>query len=326
MHTTAACARDHGSAPPPRVSVVVPSLNQGAFLGAALDSLLAQDYPELELIVVDGGSRDESRALIARHAPRLAWWRSAPDDGQAQAINEGFAHATGSVLAWLCADDLLAPGALRAVAAAFADPAVEVLVGRSGVVTERGTRVPWERLRWCDERDMLLTGCTWSQPACFWRRSLWEAVGGIDASLHYTMDYDLWLRFFGAGARVRYLDRVLAYERRHRAQKTRADNYAALRREKLRVRLDAARARGYGRGALLLRALVHRRLVSLRRSTRAFLDPDSGIERWHGAALGFERGRGSGDGLRLARRWLAALCVGDEDERRLCRACWRPRP
>src|SRR6266849_8649816 len=114
----------------PRLSIVTPSYNQGGYLGQTIESVLSQDYPDLEYIVLDGGSRDGSVEIIRKVEPRLAYWRSSPDGGQTAALREGFERATGEVLGWLNSDDWLEPGALRTVGESFAaHPEVDIVHG-----------------------------------------------------------------------------------------------------------------------------------------------------------------------------------------------------
>lgn len=303
----------------PRISIVVPSFNQGAFIDAALGSLVEQGYPDLEILVADGGSRDGTTEIIERYGSHITWWRSAPDRGQGHALNEGFEQATGEVMGWLCSDDVLMPEALLTVGRAFASTAADLVTGRCQVINEAGIHVHWERLRWADEKDMLLAGLTLSQPATFWRRTLWDAAGAIDEAWDFVMDFDLWLRCFQHHPRVEYLDRILALERRHAAQKTAVHNLDHLRREKIAARLRAAGLRGYSRTGFALRSVWYRRTFPIGRSWRVFRGSTLDA-RWYGGALGFERGNGALDYLRLSRRWLAAICYCDADERGMLRA------
>lgn len=200
----------------PRISIVTPSLDQAPFVAATVESVLLQDYPDLELLVQDGGSTDGSVEVLRGFGERVDL-RVEPDRGQADAINRGFRRATGEVLGYLNSDDLLLPGALRAVGAAFAaSPATVLVYGRAVYVGPDGERLtpvltgPWEPERLPDH-------CFVAQPAAFWRRRVLEEVGGFDETLHHTMDYDYWLRIaarYGQGP-VLHLDRELAAARLH---------------------------------------------------------------------------------------------------------------
>jgi glycosyltransferase involved in cell wall biosynthesis len=178
----------------PRVSLVLPSLNHGAYVGAAVESVLAQTFGDLELLVQDAGSTDTTREILAGlDDPRLRVVVEA-DYGQADAVNRGFARARGEILGWVNADDELEPDAVeRALAAFDADATAELVYGRGWYVDEAGARLrPYAVLPF-DPR-LLLTRDYILQPAAFWRRSLWERVGPLDASLHYAFDWDWFVR------------------------------------------------------------------------------------------------------------------------------------
>jgi glycosyltransferase involved in cell wall biosynthesis len=206
--------------PLPKISIVTPSYNQGDFLEETLRSVLEQDYLNLEYIVMDGGSTDGSVDIIRKYADRLAHWKSAKDEGQAEAIRAGFARATGEILCWLNSDDTMAPGTLRMVGEFFAaHPDVDLVYGDLNLVDAEGKRLytarPLLRLGILVYENAFIP-----QQAMFWRRSLYERVGGLDPLLHFAMDFDLVIRFLLAGARVRKLQGILAHYRWHPAAKS----------------------------------------------------------------------------------------------------------
>ena len=187
--------------PWPKISVVTPSYNQAAFLEETIRSVLLQGYPNLEYIVIDGGSTDGSVDIIEKYDPSIDQWVSESDRGQSHAINKGFERAYGNILAWLNSDDIYLPGALAHVAQCFAEhPGTDVLVGEAQKVREDGTVVytasPPELsfesfLHWQNGE----TGThNFLQPACFFSREAWETCGPLREDLHYCMDVDLWLK------------------------------------------------------------------------------------------------------------------------------------
>lgn len=208
----------------PRLTLVLPSFNQAAFLPHTLASIFAQDYPALELIVMDGGSTDGSVEILRRHAERFAHWQSAPDAGQAAAINAGFARASGEIMGWLNSDDALLPGALHAVGALFAaNPACAWCAGTGLELDRRGRVLREVRPRTLDFPTLSRDWDRYPlcQPAVFWRRHLWQAAGPLDESLHLALDFDLWLRF-ARHAPGTVLPATLAHSLRHPAAKTQA--------------------------------------------------------------------------------------------------------
>jgi glycosyltransferase involved in cell wall biosynthesis len=208
-------------ADPPLISIVTPSYNQGAYLERTLQSVLGQDYPRLQYIVQDGGSSDDSPEVLRRYRPYLAHAESAKDRGQTHALNLGFAHATGDVLAYLNSDDLLLPGALAYVAAYFAaHPEVDVVYSHRVVIDERDREVG----RWVlppHEDAALLWRDFVPQETLFWRRRVWQKVGArFDEGFRFAMDWDLLLRLRAAGATFARVPRFLAAFRVHSEQKT----------------------------------------------------------------------------------------------------------
>jgi glycosyltransferase involved in cell wall biosynthesis len=207
--------------PLPAISIVTPSLDQGRYIGATIESVLGQGYPELDYFVQDGGSTDETLAILAGYGDRVPHV-SEPDRGQADAINRGLSRARGEILAYLNSDDLLLPGALTAVGEAFAsDPRLVLVYGRAVYVDAEG-RLLGPYMTRPFSREALASFCFIAQPAAFFRRRVWEEIGPFDETLHHTMDYDFWLRLatrYEAG-RIRYLDRELAAARLHPDAKT----------------------------------------------------------------------------------------------------------
>jgi len=182
----------------PRFSVVIPTLNQAETIEDTLLSLIHQNYPNLEIIVADGGSSDATASVLNRYREHLNAVLPGPDKGQSDAINKGFARASGDIFFWLNSDDYLLPGALWRVAASFqADSNLEFVVGAGDVISLDHQFLRHIPPMAMDEASML----NWKndqwvmQQCCFWTKELWQRVGGVDEQLHLLMDYDLWFRF-----------------------------------------------------------------------------------------------------------------------------------
>jgi hypothetical protein len=206
---------------PVTISVVTPSFNQGNFLGRTIESVLGQQYGRLEYIIQDGLSQDETAPLLEPYRPFLAHCESRKDHGQAHAINLGFKHATGEVMAYLNSDDLLLPGALHYVADYFAShPHVDVVYGHRVVIDENDNDIGRWVLPLHD--DAVLSWADYvPQETLFWRRRIWDRVGGeMDESFQFALDWDLILRFRDAGACFVRLPRFLGAFRHHLQQKT----------------------------------------------------------------------------------------------------------
>ncbi|MCE9563753.1 MAG: glycosyltransferase [Planctomycetes bacterium] len=234
---------------PPLISIVTPSYNQGRFLEETLKSVLDQNYPRLEYAVQDGGSKDESVAVMEKYRNKLIHAESRKDKGQGHAINLGFAHACrGEIMAYLNSDDLLLPGALNYVASYFEKhPKVDVVYGHRVIIDHHSQEVG----RWVlpgHSEKMLLWADYVPQETLFWRRSIWEKAGGqIDESFQFALDWDMLLRFRDAGAHFVRLPRFLGAFRVHPTQKTSAELAATGTPE-----MNRLRQRVHGRSATLM--------------------------------------------------------------------------
>lgn len=199
-----------GTVPLPRFSIVTPSYNTGRHIADAIRSVLSQDYPNIDYLVMDGASTDNTTEVLRSFGDRVRWI-SEKDAGQSDAIRRGFSQTSGQILAWLNSDDVLAPGALRTVADYFtAHPEVDLVYGDATYIDAQGKQIgrcvhvePFSARRLFHYSDFIV------QPAAFFRRSAYEAVGGLDPSLHYGMDYDLWLKL-ASTHRIAYLPKPLA--------------------------------------------------------------------------------------------------------------------
>ena len=205
----------------PRITIVTPSFNQGKFLEETIKSVLNQNYPNLEYFIVDGGSTDNSINIIKKCAEKIDWWVSEPDQGQSDAINKGFQKAKGDWLCWVNSDDILLPDALEKVAkASNANSDVDVITGNVIYIDEndfivRCVRVP--RMRWFFYRRSV---GYFTAPAVFFKKELYEKVGGLDIKLHYSMDIDLWHKFRLEGAKIYHIKEYLGGFRVHKSSKT----------------------------------------------------------------------------------------------------------
>ena len=214
-------ARRIGSTIP--ITVVMPSFNQAKFIERSLISVVNQEFEDVELIVMDGGSSDGTHEILEGYSKHIAVCRSEPDEGQSDALNKGFRCATGQIFGWLNSDDLYLPGALHHVAQIFgAHPEIDVVYGDwliiddTEQIVERCPALPPSRTR------LVTEGFFCNAQAMFWRRSLHERVGELDVRLHYTMDFDLMLRMISvAGPRAFFrTDRPLGCFRIYAGQKT----------------------------------------------------------------------------------------------------------
>jgi hypothetical protein len=202
----------------PRVSIVTPSFNQAAFLEETIQSVLGQDYPDLEYMVIDGGSTDGSLEIIEKYAERLAYWVSEKDNGQADAINKGLARTSGEIVAWLNSDDTYLPGAIQAAVAALqACPECGLVYG--DVLAVDGQGKPQNLIRYGDwGLDGLLQFRIIGQPAVFMRRSILAQAGELDTRFDYLLDHHLWLRIAKL-APIQYVPQTWATARFHEASK-----------------------------------------------------------------------------------------------------------
>ncbi|MHB8621928.1 MAG: glycosyltransferase family 2 protein [Sulfuricaulis sp.] len=201
------------------VSIITPSYNQECYIERTIQSVLSQDIPELEYVVVDGRSTDKTTSILKQYETRLQWV-SEQDDGQADAINKGIRMTTGEVIGWLNSDDIYYPGAIRQVVDYFTRyPEVDVVYGdayhidKQDRVIEKYTTEAWNVNRL---RDI----CYLCQPAVFFRRKIFEKYGILDRSLQYCMDYEYWLRLSAAGVNFSYIPVILAGSRLYPGNKT----------------------------------------------------------------------------------------------------------
>src|SRR5207253_7161964 len=211
----------------PRITIVTPSYNQGEFLEQTIVSVLDQRYPNLEYIVMDGGSADKSVEIIKRYARHLFYWTSEKDGGQAEAINRGFKLSSGEILGWLNSDDRLESQALEVVAEhAQRFPQAGAFVGHGRRIDTTGRQMNYTRSenlsfeRFCH----WLSGGSFLQPSCFFRRRAWELAGPLDETLNFAFDIELWLRMVQQVS-FHPIDELLSTTLAHPRAKTMALSY-----------------------------------------------------------------------------------------------------
>ena len=201
-----------------KISIIVPSFNQGNFIEQCLQSLIHQNYPNLEIIVIDGHSTDHTISIIKKYESYIHYWESEPDKGQAHAINKGLLKATGDVVAWLNSDDLYFPDTLEKVAKIFLNnPDVMLIHGRVENFYHNGKN-SYIHLNTFSPYSFIKR-VSIHQPGVFWKRELHQQIGYLDNTLHYLMDYDLWFRIFFSYS-TQYVPEVLAKFRIHEKSKT----------------------------------------------------------------------------------------------------------
>ena len=204
----------------PLVSIVTPSYNQGRFLEETIQSVISQDYPRLEYLIIDGGSTDQSLEIIQRYQDSLAWWVSEPDQGQTDAINKGFARAQGDILAWLNSDDTYLDGAVaEAVDYLTSHPETGMVYGDANLVDETGRIIGRFPARQTDYRRLRRGYVHIPQQAAFFRGELWRQVGPLDPSFYFAMDYDLWVRLAKVSS-LQYQPKLWANFRLHGSGKS----------------------------------------------------------------------------------------------------------
>ncbi len=209
----------------PLISIITPSYNQARFLETTIQSVLAQDYPRVEYIIIDGGSDDGSAEIIQKYAERLAYWVSEPDQGQTDAINKGFARAQGNILAWLNSDDTYEPHALsEAVAYLQTHPEAGMVYGDTNFIDQHGHVIGPFNAQQTDYRRLRRGGVYIPQQSSFFRADLWRQVGPLDPSFYFAMDYDLWVRLAKIAPLHYYPGHLWANFRLHDDAKSIADD------------------------------------------------------------------------------------------------------
>jgi glycosyltransferase involved in cell wall biosynthesis len=202
------------------ISIVTPSYNQGPYIEETIQSVLAQDYPHIEYLIVDGGSTDNTVNIIKKYENKLAWWISERDKGQTDAINKGFARAKGDILAWINSDDTYEPGAVAAAVKYLKKlPGVGMVYGDCNFINDSGHVIGKFNAAQTSYRLLRQGYAHIPQQTMFLRAELWRQVGPLDPSFYFAMDYDLWTRI-AARTEIKYIPQTWANFRLHTSGKT----------------------------------------------------------------------------------------------------------
>ena len=207
----------------PKISIITPSFNQGRYLEETIQSILNQQYPNLEYIIIDGGSTDNSVEIIKKYEKHLSYWVSEPDKGQSDAINKGFKRATGEIICWLNSDDILMEDALNKVVTCFRDNTqLDLLNGYLLLIDEHSRILSnhfiLKQKKWYAKRGIYYV----SQPSMFWKREVFETTGLLKEEFHASMDREFLIRVFQNDFTIGHLSKILAGFRMHGTSKSSA--------------------------------------------------------------------------------------------------------
>lgn len=216
----------------PKISVITPSYNQGQFIEETILSVINQGYPDLEYIVIDGGSTDNTVNILKKYEKHFAYWVSEKDSGQSEAINKGFRKATGEIVCWLNSDDIFIKDALHKVVKFFNEnPELELVNGQLVLIDEQSrilsSNFNIEQKKWYALHSIYYI----SQPSLFWKRAIFERVGFLREDFHASMDLDFLIKIFKNNCKIGHSDKILAGFRMHNSSKSSAgwDNVSFLR-------------------------------------------------------------------------------------------------
>jgi glycosyltransferase involved in cell wall biosynthesis len=205
----------------PKISIITPSLNQGQFLERTILSVLNQNYPNLEFIIIDGGSNDESLSIIKRYEKYLSYWVSEKDEGQSDALNKGFKKATGEIIGWQNSDDIYLPDVFKKISQIFKESRkIDIVYGNRIDIDENDNIIGESRFTRFSKTVYQYDGISLGTQSTFWKRDLFTKIGYLDINFQFAMDYEFFLRAAVKGAKFKYTPYYLGAMRRHKAAKT----------------------------------------------------------------------------------------------------------
>lgn len=205
----------------PKITVVMPSYNQGQFIEESIKSVINQKYPNLEFFIIDGGSKDNTVDIIKKYKKHIDYWISEKDKGQSNAINKGFKKASGEIITWLCSDDTYLNNSLSKVGSYFLNhPEVDFVFGNVNAIDEKGHTIKEIKNYRFNKLSFLARVNTISQPGSFYRKKILDEIGLIDENLHYCMDYDFFARMIAHGIKFKKINSTIATYRYHKQSKT----------------------------------------------------------------------------------------------------------
>ena len=205
----------------PKISIITPSFNQGQFIEETILSVLKQDYPNIEYIIIDGGSSDNTVEIIKKYADRVAYWVSEKDSGQSEAINKGFRKATGDIVCWINSDDVFLPGAIKSVIKYFSlHKKIDFLNGFT-LFMDKNSKILYNNFTLKQKKWYAKHGIYYvSQPSMFWKKSIFDSIGLLREDFHAAMDQEFLIRIFKNNLKVGQVKKILAGYRVHGTSKT----------------------------------------------------------------------------------------------------------
>ena len=205
---------------PPKITIITPSYNQAEFLERTIISIISQDYANLEYIVIDGGSNDGSLEIIKKYSKYIAYWESAPDGGQANAINKALKIATGDWVCWQNSDDIFYPNTFNSIANVITSHDIDFIIGDINIIDRYDVIIKPQRYVKPSYKSILSEGMMLTNQAAFWKREIHKNIGLLDEGLNYAFDYDWFLRLLNNYRKVYHLPKIIGALRHHDSTKT----------------------------------------------------------------------------------------------------------